>query len=126
MLNKRYYRIIAINMGTTKNIAYKASQKSVSNWAKALAHPARIAIIDYLSQQNTCVCGDIVKSLDLSQSTVSQHLKALKEIGLIKGEIEGAKTCYCLDPDQWEIFKKEMNSYLETISTNTISCCSND
>ena len=65
--------------------------------AKALAHPARIAILEHLLRKGTCVCGDIVDELPLSQSTVSQHLKAMKEAGLIRGDIEGTFTCYCLD-----------------------------
>jgi DNA-binding transcriptional ArsR family regulator len=65
--------------------------------AKALAHPARIRILQILAQKDSCICGEIVELLPLSQSTVSQHLKELKRVGLIKGEIEGPKTCYCLD-----------------------------
>jgi ArsR family transcriptional regulator, arsenate/arsenite/antimonite-responsive transcriptional repressor len=66
---------------------------------KALSHPARVQIIGYLKQINRCVCGQIVDALPLAQSTVSQHLKILKSCGLIRGEIEGPRTCYCINPE---------------------------
>jgi len=71
---------------------------------KALGHPARVLIIDYLKSMDRCLCGDIVELLPLAQSTVSQHLKCLKEAGFIKGEVEGHKTCYCLDKEMLEKF----------------------
>jgi len=71
---------------------------------KALGHPARVMIINYLKNIDRCLCGDIVEILPLAQSTVSQHLKCLKEAGFIKGEFEGPKTCYCLDKTMLEKF----------------------
>lgn len=73
---------------------------------KALAHPARIKIVEHLKSIDQCICGDIVSIFPLSQSTVSQHLKSLREAGLIRGEIEGPRTCYCLDRHMMESFKK--------------------
>lgn len=70
--------------------------------AKAFSHPARIAILQELIQQKTCICGDLVEVLPLSQSTVSQHLKELRAVGIITGEIEGPKTCYCINPEVWQ------------------------
>lgn len=84
-------------MGNAKIEEFSIKDNKIARYAKALSHPARIAIIKVLLKENTCVCGDIVDQLPLSQSTVSQHLKELKEAGLIKGEISGAKVCYCLD-----------------------------
>ncbi|MEX0639214.1 MAG: metalloregulator ArsR/SmtB family transcription factor [Balneolaceae bacterium] len=88
--------------------------------AKALGHPARIAILKILAQRETCFCGDITEILPLAQSTVSQHLKALKSAGLISGTVEGVKTCYCLNPNGI----KELNDLLSELSTElTKTCC---
>lgn len=87
--------------------------------AKALGHPARIAILKLLAQRTTCFCGDITDVLPLAQSTVSQHLKALKSAGLITGEVEGVRTCYCLNPDG----VKELESTLSELSNELIKTC---
>ena len=87
--------------------------------AKALGHPARIAILKILAGQNTCFCGDITEILPLAQSTVSQHLKALKDAGLITATVEGVRTCYCLNPDGI----KELNEFLSRLSTDLMSTC---
>jgi len=87
--------------------------------AKALGHPARIAILKILAQKNTCFCGDITEIIPLAQSTVSQHLKALKTAGLIKGEVEGVRTCYCLNPDGI----KELKNLLSELSDELIQTC---
>lgn len=87
--------------------------------AKAIGHPARITILKLLAQRNSCFCGDITDVLPLAQSTVSQHLKALKTAGLIKGEVEGVRTCYCLNPEGI----MELNSLLSEISTELIHTC---
>ena len=84
-------------MAVTKAQLFNASQKRTAELMKALGHPARIAIIELLAERQTCICGDITDELPLAQSTVSQHLKALKQAGIIKGEIDGVRTCYCLD-----------------------------
>jgi len=84
-------------MAITKATLFNTEQKRTAELMKALGHPARIAIIELLAKQNTCICGDITKKLPLAQSTVSQHLKTLKTAGIIQGEIDGIRTCYCLD-----------------------------
>jgi DNA-binding transcriptional ArsR family regulator len=84
-------------MGVTKTVNFTDEQNSIAMIAKALGHPARIAIIDYLLKVDACICGDIVNELPLAQPTVSQHLKELKNAGLIKGEIEGNSICYCIN-----------------------------
>ena len=82
-------------MGATKTEHFTDKQNAIATLAKALGHPARVAIIDYLLKVNACICGDIVNELPLAQPTVSQHLKELKNAGLIKGDIEGNTICYC-------------------------------
>ena len=84
-------------MGATKTEHFTEEQNEIAMLAKALGHPARIAIIEYLANVDSCICGDIVKELPLAQPTVSQHLKELKNAGLIKGNIEGNSICYCID-----------------------------
>ncbi len=84
-------------MPITKTEQFRAKEIRLSRWAKALAHPARVAILRTLAKRNACVCGEIVEVLPIAQATVSQHLKELKEAGLVKGTIEGPSSCYCLD-----------------------------
>ena len=84
-------------MGATKTEHFTDKQNGIATLSKALGHPARIAIIEYLIKVDTCICGDIVNELPLAQPTVSQHLKELKNAGLIKGEVEGNAVCYCID-----------------------------
>lgn len=88
-------------MGLTKTQGFTRNQLELAGLAKALAHPARIAILQFLATQKSCICGDIVNELPLSQSTVSQHLRELKNVGLIKGEVEGPSVCYCIDQKVW-------------------------
>ncbi len=85
-------------MTTTGSLTFSAEQTKIAALMKALAHPARLAILNLLSRRQSCICGDITDELPLAQSTVSQHLKVLKSAGLIKGEIDGVRVCYCLDP----------------------------
>lgn len=101
---------------------YSPEQLDIAILAKALGHPARIAIMDYLANVNACICGDIVNELPLAQPTVSQHLKELKNAGLIKGSIEGNAICYCINDATLEKFNKHMKN----ISTRIIEknkCC---
>ena len=107
-------------MGATKSHEFSTKENKLAKYAKALAHPARIAILNLLANKATCQCGDIVEELPLSQSTVSQHLKELKEAGLIKGEIEGAKVCYCIDEKEWKAAQTWINQLF-----NTYKCGSN-
>ena len=108
-------------MGLTKTEEFTAAQNDLAMLGKALGHPARIAILQFLIQQKACVCGAIVDELPLSQSTVSQHLRELKKVGLIKGDIEGPSVCYCIDPKAWARLKSSMHELLESFQDTT--CC---
>ncbi|HEY5690084.1 MAG TPA: metalloregulator ArsR/SmtB family transcription factor [Cyclobacteriaceae bacterium] len=101
-------------MGITKTEEFTKTQNALATLAKALGHPARIAILQFLASQPTCVCGDIVEELPLSQSTVSQHLKELKRVGLIKGNIEGPSVCYCIDLNAWKAAQKKLNGLFDS------------
>src|SRR5215831_11351003 len=109
-------------MGLTKSSAFGARENKLAKYAKALAHPARVAILKFLAKQNSCMCGDIVEELPLSQSTVSQHLRELKEAGLIKGEIEGAKVCYCIDEKEWKAAQAWLNQLFDSYKSGS-GCC---
>ena len=110
-------------MGTTKSDLFTQEQNEIASILKAIAHPARIAILDYLLKVDTCICGDIVNELTLAQPTVSQHLKELKNAGLIKGNIEGTSICYCVD----KTVVARIQAYFSGISTRLESradqCC---
>lgn len=109
-------------MGSIKTEAYTLEQIEVAQLFKALGHPARIAIVEYLIERKTCVCGEVVEELKLSQSTISQHLKALKDAQLIKGEISGVKTCYCINEEKIELLKTIIKQYITNLSA-TKECC---
>jgi DNA-binding transcriptional ArsR family regulator len=111
-----------IFMGATKTQEYSEAENTTANYAKALGHPARIAILNFIIQEQTCICGDIVEKLPLSQSTVSQHLKELKRAGLIKGDIDGVKVCYCIDGEVWEKAKTYMADFFKPYVNNN-KCC---
>ncbi|MEO6844732.1 MAG: metalloregulator ArsR/SmtB family transcription factor [Ginsengibacter sp.] len=109
-------------MGATKTENFTDKQNSIATIAKALGHPARVAIIEYLIKVDTCICGDIVNELPLAQPTISQHLKELKNAGLIKGNIEGNSICYCID----EKAIQKLQSYFSKISAGLEkknNCC---
>lgn len=109
-------------MGVSKTEQFTDSQNELAKLAKALGHPARIAIIDYLASVDTCICGDIVKEIQLAQPTVSQHLKELKNAGLIKGSIEGNAICYCIDENALEKISDYINdTFVNVLKRNT--CC---
>ena len=109
-------------MGATKAEEFSVKDNRLSKYAKALAHPARVAILRLLLKKNTCICGDIVEELPLSQSTVSQHLKELKEAGLIKGAIDGVKICYCIDEAEWKRARQILDELFGTYQPIN-SCC---
>lgn len=109
-------------MGLTKADKFTHEQNATAKLAKALGHPARIAIIQYLAKANSCVCGDIVQELPLSQSTVSQHLKELKNAGLIKGTIEGPSVCYCINAEVWNKAKVSFAGLFDSYSED-MNCC---
>ena len=109
-------------MGITKSELFKKRQNKTAALAKAFDHPARVAILEYILDNNTCICNDLVDVLPLSQSTITQHLKELKEIGIIKGEVEGPKVNYCIDENVWEEAKDIfMNMFSKYIKKN--DCC---
>ncbi len=110
-------------MGASKTAAFTTEDNQVSVYAKALGHPARIAILQLLIKKQSCICGDIVEELPLSQSTVSQHLKELKEAGLIKGEIEGTKVCYCIDQKVWKEAAAVLQELFNAYQPFTETCC---
>ena len=123
MKSNRMFAIeITFNMGATKSEEFTLKDNRIANYAKALAHPARIAILKLLIQKKACICGDIVEELPLSQSTVSQHLKELKQAGLIKGDIEGAKVCYCIDEKEWRVAKERINQLFDSYK-GAGNCC---
>lgn len=109
-------------MGLTKTAGFSKTEIELAEMAKALAHPARIAIIKHLINAKSCICGDIVDELPLSQSTVSQHLKELKEAGIIKGSISGNSVCYCIDEKVWKKAGKMLNSLFESFDQSN-TCC---
>lgn len=108
-------------MGITKTAGFTKADIETAELAKALAHPARIAILKHLIAAKSCICGDIVDELPLSQSTVSQHLKELKEAGIIKGNISGTSVCYCIDEKVWNKSRKILDQLFE--SYTNLDCC---
>src|ERR1700716_1731183 len=109
-------------MGTTKTELFTKQQNDLASMAKAIAHPARIAILQHLIKKNACVCGDLVEELGLAQATTSQHLKELKNAGIIQGTIEGVSVCYCIDPKVWKQYKELFNSFFKEV-TLANNCC---
>jgi DNA-binding transcriptional ArsR family regulator len=93
-------------MGLSKTDDFTLRENRIARYARALAHPARVAILRILLRQQACICGDIVDVLPLSQSTVSQHLKELKEAGLIRGDVDGVRVCYCINEEAWKEAKE--------------------
>lgn len=110
-----------IEMGATKTEYFTDRQNRIATIAKALGHPARIAIVDYLLKMNRCICSDIVNELPLAQPTVSQHLKELKNAGLIKGSIEGSTICYCIDEKAFDILKEFFSKIVLHVANQ--KCC---
>ncbi len=108
-------------MGITKSEHFTEHQNELANVLKALGHPARVAIVEYLIQHKQCICGDIVNELPLSQATISQHLRELKQVGIIQGNIEGNSICYCLNPLVFEQLTQFMGVAIESVTKN--KCC---
>lgn len=109
-------------MGASKSEFFTEQQNNAANLFKALAHPARIAIIEHLISVNSCICGDLVDVLPLSQATVSQHLRELKEAGIIKGSIDGNSICYCLNDETLDKILSILKEYEEQNKTQN-KCC---
>ena len=110
-------------MGLSKNDEFTLRDNRVARYAKALSHPARVAILQLLLQKQNCICGDIVDELPLSQSTVSQHLKELKDSGLIKGDIDGVTVCYCIDEKEWNAAKESLAVLFKSYKKSRVKCC---
>lgn len=110
-------------MGATKTDYYTDEQNEIAVLAKALGHPARIAIIEFILKTNSCICGDIVNELSLAQPTISQHLKELKNAGLIKGSVEGTAICYCVDEKGFEKVKSFFEHISAHIEKKKTECC---
>lgn len=119
----KIYRNITIDMGASKIIDYTEEQILVAKYAKALSHPARMAIMQLLLTKQSCICGDIVDELPISQSTVSQHLKELKAAGLIRGQIDGVSICYCINEPEWVKLTELLGHFFEKRHVKTSSCC---
>ncbi|HCN85132.1 MAG TPA: transcriptional regulator [Sphingobacteriaceae bacterium] len=109
-------------MGITKTEIFTEEQNKLAVMLKALAHPARIAILQRIMTVNTCICGDFVGELGLAQSTISQHLRELKEAGIIQGSIEGASICYCINPDVLKPLQREIWNFFAEYK-GSIPCC---
>ena len=110
-------------MAINKKHEFAPEEIELANLAKALSHPARIAILKTLAERNVCVCGEIVEVLPLAQSTVSQHLKELKSAGLITGEIDGPKSCYCIDWDVLNKFYNAFSNHVNSLIESNAKCC---
>jgi DNA-binding transcriptional ArsR family regulator len=110
-------------MGATKSEEFSVKDNRVAKYAKALAHPARVAILNMLIRKQACICGDIVEELPLSQSTISQHLKELKDSGLIKGDVEGVRVCYCIDEKEWNTAKNLLSTLFASYELAGSKCC---
>jgi len=110
-------------MGASKTEHFTEQQNAIATMAKALGHPARIAIIEYLMRVDACICGDIVNELPLAQPTVSQHLKELKNAGLIKGNVEGNAICYCIDETAVEKFRQYFGIMAHALEEKKNKCC---
>lgn len=107
-------------MGVSRTDLFTSEQNELALVAKAFAHPARVAIIEYLIQANQCINSDLVEELGLAQATISQHLKELKSVGLIKGTVEGTSMCYCINSEVWETVKSRLQRLMDSYDPN---CC---
>jgi len=107
-------------MGASKIDIYTPEIKNIAALAKVFAHPARVAILQYISKQKDCICNDIVDEIGLSQPTISQHLQVINNAGLLKGSFKGKSICYCLNLSRFQEFQKLFNQFLNTTTSN---CC---
>lgn len=107
-------------MGITKTNIFSDEINEIAEIAKVLGHPARIAIIKHLIEENACICGDLVEEIGLAQATISQHLNKLKEMNIIKGNVSGTSMCYCIDPEKWTSIQNKLN---QIFIWQSKSCC---
>lgn len=110
-------------MGLTKTEIFTNQQNKIAQFAKVFGHPARVSILQYLFKLNSCVCGDLVNEIGLAQPTISQHLKELKHLGLIKGDVDGTRVCYCIHKENWTAMKTVMSEFLNQDHPKTPNCC---
>ena len=110
-------------MGITKTELFSELENEIALSAKAFAHPARVAIIQYLLKSKTCINGDLVEELGLAQATISQHLRELKNIGIIQGSIEGTRVNYCINSKRWNQIKEQFTQLFEQFSPQNFNCC---
>lgn len=110
-------------MGISKTEIFTDHQNEISLFCKVLGHPARVAILQHLFKIDNCVCGDLVDEIGLAQATISQHLKELKTLGLIKGSVEGTRVCYCIDVENWTKMKHLLTEFLNQDITANKECC---
>lgn len=119
---KKSIVILQYNMGITKTEIFTEEQNKLAVMLKAIAHPARIAILQQIIKASACICGDLVEELGLAQPTISQHLKELKNAGLIQGTIEGVTICYCINPEVWNELQEQLNGFFGAYSFEE-NCC---
>lgn len=110
-------------MGITKSEIFSEEQNKIAAMAKVLGHPARISILEHIFESSTCICGELVDKIGLAQPTISQHLKELKNAGLIKGNVEGTSVCYCLHRENWNSMKEMLIAFLDRAAAPTSECC---
>lgn len=108
-------------MGVTKSNLFTEAQNEIAGLAKALGHPARIAILEYLLKANQCINSDLVEEIGLAQATISQHLRELKRIGIIAGTVEGTSMCYCINPVKWQEIQDLFSSLFGKY--DSVNCC---
>ena len=107
----------------TRETGFDAGVVRTARWGRALAHPARVTILTLLARRQMCVCGEIVDDLPLAQSTVSQHLRVLREEGLIRGEVDGTRSCYCIDADRVRAMMEDLNRLGATLEREAACGC---
>ena len=110
-------------MGLTRIDKYTSEQVDLAQLLKVLGHPARIAIIQSIIRTDSCICGDLVTEIGLAQSTISQHLKELKQVGIIQGTIEGTSVCYCINMETWSQLESSVNELFKSVSSSNPDCC---
>lgn len=110
-------------MGLVKSEMFSVEQNQIANLAKAIGHPARIAILQHLFKIQTCICGDLVDEIGLAQATISQHLKELKKHELIQGNISGTSVCYCINTEKWKEIKLIMSTFFDLDLDEKFNCC---
>lgn len=110
-------------MGITKTDIYSEEQVELAQMIKVLGHPARIAILQSIIRADKCICGELVTEIGLAQSTISQHLKELKSIGIIQGTIEGTSMCYCINRENWTKLSAQIQALFQSVNCNDKECC---